>query len=271
MLRAGTPVHSTYLDAIRGFEGFTAKADWDYAQFTNGYGTKAKFAGEVIDKAEADRRFAAEISEARAIVEKHAPAATEGTKAALTSLTFNAGTAWTRSGLGEAVRAGDVDRVRDLFVQYNKAGGEVLPGLAKRRLAEVAWIGSPQTSTQADGGAVTVAATVADTSGVAGFPPAFIAAGVGGVDPVSALPAPAAAAADAGSSAFAATQELPATPTTPATADAEAGDGREATRLATAVTGFAGEARLTQLLLASKLIGSASSQKDDEQATRTTI
>jgi len=262
-------VHSTYLDAIRGFEGFTAKADWDYAQFTNGYGTKAKFAGEVIDKAEADRRFAAEISEARAIVEKHAPAATEGTKAALTSLTFNAGTAWTRSGLGEAVRAGDVDRVRDLFVQYNKAGGEVLPGLAKRRLAEVAWIGSPQTSAQANGGATAVAATVADTSGVAGFPPAFMAAGVGGVDPVVALPEP--AAAEGGSPAFAATQELPAIPTAPTTADAKARDGGEATRLATAVTGFAGEARLTQLLLASKLIGSASSQKDDEQATRTTI
>lgn len=262
-------MHSTYLDAIRGFEGFTAKADWDYAQFTNGYGTKAKFAGEVIDKAEADRRFAAEISEARAIVEKHAPAATEGTKAALTSLTFNAGTAWTRSGLGEAVRAGDVDRVRDLFVQYNKAGGEVLPGLAKRRLAEVAWIGSPQTSAQANGGATAGAAAVADTSGVAGFPPAFMAAGVGGVDLVAALPAP--AAAEGGSPTFATTQELPAIPTVPTTADAEARDGGEATRLATAVTGFAGEARLTQLLLASKLIGSASSQKDDEQATRTTI
>lgn len=144
-------MHSYYLDAIRNFEGFTPKASWDYAQFSNGYGTRAKFDGEVIDRVEAERRFKAEISEARAIVERAAPHIDEGTKAALTSLTYNAGTAWLGSGLGEAVKAGDLDSVRDIFVRYNKAGGEVLPGLVRRRTEEAQWIGNPDGVRLADG------------------------------------------------------------------------------------------------------------------------
>lgn len=150
-------MHSFYLDAIRNFEGFTPKASWDYAQFSNGYGTRARYAGEVIDQAEAERRFRAEVSSARSVVEKAAGHMDEGTKAALTSLTYNAGTAWIGSGLGEAVRRGDLDAVRDIFVQYNKAGGEVLPGLVNRRAHEAAWIGNPDLVAPADAGESKVA------------------------------------------------------------------------------------------------------------------
>lgn len=135
-------MHHNYLDAIKSFEGFTGKAQWDYAQHSNGYGTKALYPGEAITPAEAERRFAAEIAAARSIVEKHAAGWDEGTKAALTSLTFNAGTRWITSGLGEAVRSQDVDAVKERFAQYTKAGGEVLPGLVRRRLAELDWIGN---------------------------------------------------------------------------------------------------------------------------------
>lgn len=142
-------MNNFYLDAIRKFEGFTQRAEWDYAQHTNGYGTRALFPGEVIDRAEADRRFEAEIGEARAIVERNVPQADEGTKAALTSLTFNAGDKWTRSGLGEALRQGDSEAARELFLQYSKAGGQTLPGLVARRIAEAEWIGNPQGSSNA--------------------------------------------------------------------------------------------------------------------------
>lgn len=135
-------MRETYLNEIKSFEGFAARAQWDYAQFTNGYGTKARFDGEKIDEAEANRRFAAELAEARKFVDKHAEGWDEGTKAALTSLTFNAGTRWASSGLGEAVRSFDVDGVRDRFLAYTKAGGVDLPGLVKRRLEEVTWIGN---------------------------------------------------------------------------------------------------------------------------------
>ncbi|MFM9849266.1 MAG: lysozyme [Hyphomicrobiaceae bacterium] len=137
-------MNSFYLDAIKKFEGFTQRAEWDYAQHTNGYGTRALFPGENIDRAEAERRFQTEIGEARAIVERNAPHADEGTKAALTSLTFNAGDKWTRSGLGEALRQGDTETARELFLQYNKAGGQTLPGLVARRVAEAEWIGNLQ-------------------------------------------------------------------------------------------------------------------------------
>jgi lysozyme len=135
-------MNQTYLSAIKSFEGFTPQAKWDYAQHSNGYGTKALYPGEAVSPEEAERRFAAEIAVARDIVEKHAQGWDEGTKAALTSLTFNAGTRWISSGLGDAVRNGDIEGVRERFVQYSKAQGEVLPGLLKRRLAEVDWIGS---------------------------------------------------------------------------------------------------------------------------------
>lgn len=135
-------MHHSYLEAIKSFEGFTPKAQWDYAQLSNGYGTKALYAGETILPEEAERRFAAEIAAARSIVEKHAAGWDEGTKAALTSLTFNAGTRWITSGLGDAVRGQDIEAVRERFLQYTKAGGEVLPGLVRRRLAELDWIGS---------------------------------------------------------------------------------------------------------------------------------
>lgn len=131
-----------YLDRIKTFEGFTAVAKWDYAQHTNGFGTKATHPGERIDEVEADRRFREAITNARRIVDTHAGEWDEGTKAALTSLTFNAGTAWIRAGLGDAVRANDIDGVRASFVKYVKAGGEVLQGLVNRRQAEVEWIGS---------------------------------------------------------------------------------------------------------------------------------
>ncbi|MGE0629245.1 MAG: lysozyme [Hyphomicrobiaceae bacterium] len=136
-------MHQYYLNAIKSFEGFTQQAKWDYAQHTNGFGTKALFPGEQIDRAEAHRRFTAEIEKAREFVEKHARNWDEGTKAALTSLTFNAGTKWASSGLGEAVRNNDVDGVREKFLAYTKAGGEDLPGLVRRRLAEVTWIAGP--------------------------------------------------------------------------------------------------------------------------------
>lgn len=134
-------VDPSYLDAIKQFEGYAAKARWDYAQNTNGYGTRARFAGEAIDQAEAERRFSAEIKKAADFVDKFAPGLDDGSKAALTSLTYNAGTAWAQSGLGQAVASGDLDTARSLFLQYNKAGGTTLDGLVQRRLQEVAWFG----------------------------------------------------------------------------------------------------------------------------------
>ncbi len=138
-------MHASYLNTIKRFEGFSARTQWDYAQNTNGYGTKAQFAGERISVEEAERRFQLEISRAESLVDGFAPGLKEGVRAALTSLTFNAGTAWMHAGLGDAVQRGDANEVRRIFLQYNRAGGEILPGLAARRREEAAWMSNGKT------------------------------------------------------------------------------------------------------------------------------
>lgn len=163
----------SYLDAIKKFEGFSAEARWDYAQNSNGYGTRARYAGEVIDKAEADRRFEGEINKAANFVDHFAPGLDDGSRAALTSLTYNAGTAWMQSGLGEAVSSGDMDKARTLFLQYHNAGGSAVDGLVQRRLQEVAWFGNGAANPQS-------------TSVVAVSQPSAAAAPEGEISPASA-------------------------------------------------------------------------------------
>ena len=80
-------ISDVYLTAIQKFEGFTQKATWDYAQYTNGYGTRAATPGETITKAEAEKRFKAEIGEAASLVDRFAPNLDNGTRSALTSRT----------------------------------------------------------------------------------------------------------------------------------------------------------------------------------------
>jgi lysozyme len=128
-----------FLDRIKTFEGFTREAKWDYAQYSNGYGTKAAYKGEVIDRAEADRRFRDELDKAGELVDNFSPGLDSGSRAALVSLTFNAGTKWMQSGLGEAVKNGAMSDAKQIFLQYTKAGGVELPGLKSRRLEEAAW------------------------------------------------------------------------------------------------------------------------------------
>lgn len=196
-------VDSSYLDAIKKFEGYSAEARWDYAQNTNGYGTRARYAGEVIDKAEADRRFSDAISKAADFVDKFAPGLDEGSKAALTSLTYNAGTAWAQSGLGQAIASGDLDKARSLFLQYNKAGGEVADGLVQRRLQEVAWFGQGNPAVQAAGASFAAMASAASASAISNTTavpaPTNLRAADSTVDPVAHSPAAVDAAKSAGS------------------------------------------------------------------------
>lgn len=139
----------SYVTAIQGFEGFTPRAKWDVRQNSNGYGTRARAPGEVIDRAEAALRLDAELGDASARVRSFHPGLDAGTHAALTSLTFNAGPAWMSSGLGSAVKAGDQAGIRQRFAQYTKANGQEMPGLQTRRTAEAGWMGMAAPATPA--------------------------------------------------------------------------------------------------------------------------
>ncbi|WP_439392324.1 lysozyme [Bradyrhizobium sp. PMVTL-01] len=134
-------IPENFIAAIKNTEGYRAKAYWDVKQHAVGYGTRANSPDEVITPEEANARFNREIGKAAKIVDTVNPNLDAGTRAALTSLTFNAGDQWTRSGLGDAVRAGDMAKAKEIFLQYNKADGETNEGLAKRRAREAAWFG----------------------------------------------------------------------------------------------------------------------------------
>ena len=146
-----------YLAKIKGFEGFHQKPYWDYKQWTSGYGTRAAGPNDVVDQAEAERRLQSEIGKAAALVDQFAPNVDPGTRAALTSLTYNAGGKWMESGLGQAIKSGNMDAARASFLQYAKAGGQHLPGLANRRAEELKWWGQtpvndPRNTTPSGGG-----------------------------------------------------------------------------------------------------------------------
>lgn len=144
-----------YLSAIKGFEGYAAQPAWDYKQSSSGYGTKAQPGDENIPpdqlKAVHEQRYQEEISKAAAHVDSVNPNLPAGARAALVSLTYNAGPGWAQSGLGEMVRTGDLQGAATRFLEYNKAGGKVSPGLVARRQKEAAWFGGgqPQPAPQA--------------------------------------------------------------------------------------------------------------------------
>jgi GH24 family phage-related lysozyme (muramidase) len=129
-----------YLPQIQGFEGYSPRAQWDYKQWTNGYGTRALYPGEVIDRDTAAQRFNTEIGNSQTSVDKFSPDAPTGLKAALTDLTYNAGSKWQGQGLGKAVLNGDYDAAKNLLLGYNRAGGQFNRGLFNRRSTTAGWI-----------------------------------------------------------------------------------------------------------------------------------
>jgi lysozyme len=138
-----------YIDAIKSIEGYAPTASWDYKQYSSGYGTKAQPGDENIPpdqlKNVYEQRFQDELAQAAAHVDSVNPNLPPGPRAALTSLTYNAGPGWSQSGLGDLVRKGDLEGAAARMQQYNQAGGEVNPGLVARRAKEAAWFSqSPQ-------------------------------------------------------------------------------------------------------------------------------
>lgn len=146
------------MDAIRGFEGFSARPYWDYKQWTSGYGTRAGGPDETIDRATADARLQEELSKAAGYVDAIRPDIPAGARNALVSLTYNAGPGWIQSGLGDLVRFGDWNAAAQKILEYNKAGGAVNEGLSRRRATEASWFaGGVQPSADAPMGANAIA------------------------------------------------------------------------------------------------------------------
>jgi GH24 family phage-related lysozyme (muramidase) len=139
--RTVADVPANFVAAIKQTEGYDARPRFDVKQWTVGYGTRASGPDERITPQQAEDRFNGEISKAAQIVDSVNPNLDAGTRAALTSLTFNTGDSWTHSGLGDKVRGGDLAGAKESFLQYNKVNGATDDGVAARRAREASWFG----------------------------------------------------------------------------------------------------------------------------------
>jgi GH24 family phage-related lysozyme (muramidase) len=124
-----------HFEAAGEKEGFHRAAYWDVKQWSIGYGTKSK-KGEVIDKAEAERRLATELSSHRARVEAEAKRLGITFKPheidALTSFDYNTGSIKTLLANGTRTKAD----IAQAMLLYIKADGVDSNGLERRRAAE---------------------------------------------------------------------------------------------------------------------------------------
>lgn len=133
------------LDLIKRFEGFRARAyRCPSGVWTIGYGhTSAAGAPEVTSTMEIS------LADAEAILARDAAIFAEGVAAALSgklsarqfsalvSFAYNVGLGnFRKSSVLAAVNAGDLAAVPQRLQLWNRAGGKVLPGLARRRAAE---------------------------------------------------------------------------------------------------------------------------------------
>jgi GH24 family phage-related lysozyme (muramidase) len=134
-------VPSNLLDFIKSKEGFHSKAFWDYQQYTNGYGTKARSSTEVITEAEAERRLGVVVTRTRNYVVSYGQELgrnwSDEQIGALTSFAFNLGNGALKTLTANGTRSDEV--IMEKIKLYNKAGGRTLQGLVTRRNEESAW------------------------------------------------------------------------------------------------------------------------------------
>jgi GH24 family phage-related lysozyme (muramidase) len=132
-----TGISDQLVDFVSGQEGFTAQATWDYHQWSNGYGTVAKYPGEVINKTEAKLRLQNELEVHAGRIDSAAKNAglqlTAGQRDALISYDYNTGRG---ASIIKSVN-GDPNKLSSAIANGVKtAGGKTLTGLAQRRSAE---------------------------------------------------------------------------------------------------------------------------------------
>lgn len=131
------------LDLIKRFEGFSAKAYPDPAHGwkvpTIGYGTTAGVKpGDTITKEAAEELLREDVERfEQQVLRLVKVPLTQGQLDALVSFTYNLGAAnLSNSTLLRLLNAGLYDDAALQFSRWNKAGGQVLAGLTRRRADE---------------------------------------------------------------------------------------------------------------------------------------
>lgn len=135
---------------IQNFEGFAKYPAWDYAQYSVGYGSRCpdedydRYMANGITHEEADALFRQHIKKHENMVNKFANennlVLTQNQFDALVSFSYNVGAGWMNHPeyrITDAVLNGaDDNEFIFAMVQWCNAGGKILSGLVRRRLAE---------------------------------------------------------------------------------------------------------------------------------------
>lgn len=135
---------------IESFEGLRLSAYRDSVGIpTIGYGHTADVHdGDVITQEQADDFLAVDLHQAETALYKAlwGVALTQNQFDALVSLTYNiGGGAFKKSTIVKKILERDMEGAADHFLDWNKAGGKVVQGLANRRAAERALFLTPET------------------------------------------------------------------------------------------------------------------------------
>jgi lysozyme len=136
----------TGITFLTGLEGLSLKAYRDADGWSIGYGhflgKDPSLASKVIDRAEAERLFRADIAKFEAAVSMTTPNATQPQFDAMVSLTYNIGTAgFAGSTVARLHNMGDTAGAADAFLMWNKSTDQngvkaVNPVLVRRREKE---------------------------------------------------------------------------------------------------------------------------------------
>jgi lysozyme len=136
----GKVIGQSGLSLIKQYEGLKLKAYLCPAGVpTIGYGhTKTAYLGQVINEAQADSLLRSDLKWAESAVNRYVKVLiTQNQFDALVSFVFNVGErAFRGSTLLKRLNSMKFDEVPAQLMRWNKAGGRVLSGLARRRQSE---------------------------------------------------------------------------------------------------------------------------------------
>ena len=139
------------VEFLKNEEGFSAKPYWDYAQYTVGYGTRCpddmleEYKTNGISKEAAEtllRNYLASTENTlnKKFIDQYGLTLTQGQFDALITFTYNCGSGWiskTSDNFFNAVKKGATgSELINAFALWCSAGGQILPGLVRRRLSE---------------------------------------------------------------------------------------------------------------------------------------
>ena len=144
-------VSDALVEILKNEEGFSAKPYWDYGQYTVGYGTRCpddmleEYKTNGISKEDAEvllRNYLAgtESTINKKFIDKYGLTLSQNQFDALITFSYNCGTGWinkTGDVFFNAVKNGATgSELINAFTLWCSAGGQILPGLVRRRLCE---------------------------------------------------------------------------------------------------------------------------------------